>query len=168
MVRGLRKPGTKAHVGRIFEICVEKGSELPKGNPGRKCKGRVVFQGNDVKDENWNQALFQDLSSSPATMEAGKAADAYGLFTGHTVEQCDAEQAYIQSRLGGEPTWVRLPKERWPAEWVRKKFRDPVCPLILALFQIQGGIGRSTAPSISCQSASNRYLSGQVAFSTQC
>ena len=26
----------KSHVGRIFEICVEKGSELPEGHPDRK------------------------------------------------------------------------------------------------------------------------------------
>ena len=87
-----------------------------------------------MKDENWDVALFQELSSSPATMEAGKAADAYGLFEGHTVEQCDAEQAYIQSKLGGEPTWVRLPRERWPEDWIKRKLRDPVCPLALALY----------------------------------
>ena len=43
-----RKADEKAHVGRIFEICVEKGSELSLGNPERKFKGRVVFQGNNV------------------------------------------------------------------------------------------------------------------------
>jgi hypothetical protein len=44
--------GQKAHVGRVFELCVEKGSELPKGSKGRKYKGRSVFQGDQVKDEN--------------------------------------------------------------------------------------------------------------------
>ena len=38
-----RRAGKKCHFGRIFEICVEKGSELPEGDPGRKFKGRVVF-----------------------------------------------------------------------------------------------------------------------------
>ena len=33
------------HVGRVFEICVEKGSELPESDPGRKFKGRSVFRG---------------------------------------------------------------------------------------------------------------------------
>ena len=63
-----RRSDTKVHVGRIFDICVE----LPLGDPARKCKGRVVFQGNQAKDENWEVAVFQDLSSCPATMEAGK------------------------------------------------------------------------------------------------
>ena len=126
-----RRP-TKAHVGRMFEICVEKGAELPKGNPGRKYKGRVVFQGNNVHDENWQAALFQQVASCPATMAAAKSADAYGLMTGNSVEQCDAEQAYALSKLGGDPTWVRLPKERWPKEWSGMK--DPVCPPILSLY----------------------------------
>ena len=63
-----RRKNTKAHVGMIFDICVEKGSELPEGDPGRKFKGRVVFQGNNVQDENWNAALFQEFGSGPATM----------------------------------------------------------------------------------------------------
>ena len=125
---------TKAHVGAIFDICVEKGSELPEGDKGRKFKGRVVFQGNRVKDENWDVAMFSDLSSSPASMEAGKAADAVGLFPGNTVEQADAEQAYTQAKLSGSPTWVRLPKDQWPASWKKANMVDPVCPLVLALY----------------------------------
>ena len=46
-----QKNGQKAHIGRIFEICVEKSSELPPGHADRKYKGRVVFQGNLVKGE---------------------------------------------------------------------------------------------------------------------
>ena len=66
-----KKSGKKVHVGRVFEICVEKGSELPEGDKLRKFKGRTVFQGNNVKDENADVALFSELGSSPATMEAG-------------------------------------------------------------------------------------------------
>jgi hypothetical protein len=127
-----RDHNKKAHVGRIFEICVEKGSELPPGDPNRKFKGRVVFQGNQVRDQNFDYAMFDDLGSAPATMAAAKAADAFGIFEGHTIEQADAEQAYIQSKLGGTPTWVRLPPERWPKAWAG--FKDPVCPLVLALY----------------------------------
>ena len=94
-----RRTGKKAHIGRIFEICVEKGSELPKGHKGRKFKGRVVYQGNNVKDETGSFAIFQDLSSAPAAMSAGKMADAYGLLPGHDTQLADGEQAYIQARL---------------------------------------------------------------------
>ena len=89
-----KRKGTKAHVGRVFDICVEKGSELPQGDPRRLFKGRVCFQGNDVHDENYDAAIFQDVGSSPAAMAASKACDLYGLLPGHDEEIADAEQAY--------------------------------------------------------------------------
>ena len=76
--RKLGKKGQKAHFGRIFEICSLKGSELPKGHPQRKYKGRSVFQGNQVRDENADHAIFAELGSSPASMEAGKIIDVFG------------------------------------------------------------------------------------------
>ena len=45
-----KKAGKKIHIGRVFGICVQKGSELPEHL--RSYKGRFVFQGNDVRDEN--------------------------------------------------------------------------------------------------------------------
>ena len=127
------KQGIKAHVGRIFDICVEKNSELPEGDPNRKYKGRVVFEGCHVKDEHNNWAIFSEITSCPATMEAGKAADAFGLLPGHAIEVADGESAYTQAKLEGPPTWVRLPKDRWPPEW-HGKYVDPVVRLVLALY----------------------------------
>lgn len=101
----------QVHLGRIFGIMVEKGSELPKDDPARKFKYRVCFQGSNVVDQNWEAALFQDLGSSPAGMEASKAADCYGSFAGNDVEQSDAEQAYVQAFLEGVETWISLPDE---------------------------------------------------------
>ena len=125
--------GTKAHVGRIFEICVEKGSELPAGDAGRKYKGRVVFQGNQVRDESFDYAIFGEVSSAPSTMQAGRAADAYGLLRGHGIQQADAESAYTQADITGDtPTYVELPEHRWPASW--KGMRRPVCRLVKALY----------------------------------
>ena len=34
-----------------FDICVEKNSELEDGDPRKKYKGRVVFLGDTVRDE---------------------------------------------------------------------------------------------------------------------
>jgi len=65
-------------------------------------------------------------------MEAAKAVDAYGLFPGHEEQQGDAEQAYTQSKLGGTETWIRLPRDQLPKKWQHMK--DPVCPLVLALY----------------------------------
>ena len=127
------KNKTKVHVGKIFEICVEKGSELPQGDPMRKFKGRTVFQGNNVKDEAADVALFAELGSSPANMEAGKALDAYGSMPGNRTSQGDGKQAYTQALMQGILTWIRLPRNRWPKEWVGV-YRDPVVLLILALY----------------------------------
>ena len=96
------------HMGRLFGICVEKAAELPKSDPRRKYKYRVVFQGNNVITQNWEAALFQNLGSNPATMEAGKAADCVGCMDGNDCEQADAEQAYVQADLKGVETWVAL------------------------------------------------------------
>ena len=48
----------------------EKGSELPNNDPLRKYKGRTAFQGNKVKDESDMVALFSELGSAPANVEA--------------------------------------------------------------------------------------------------
>ena len=127
-----RKNNAKVHFGRIFEICSQKGSELPDGDPNKKWKGRSVFQGNRVHDEHHDHALFAELGSSPASMESGKILDAYGSQPGFSKQQADARQAYTQALFEGVTTWVRLPKNRWPSSW--KGYRDPVCPLRLALY----------------------------------
>ena len=119
-------------IGRVFDLCVEKGYELPIGHEDRKLKGREVFGGNDVWTQNRDIAIFQELASQPATLEASCAADAYGCIEGHTIEQADAEQAYVQAVMKGTPTYVRLPKHQWPASW--EGMHDPVVPLKLALY----------------------------------
>ena len=86
-----------------------------------------------MKDEGNNWAIFSEITSCPATMEAGKAADAFGLLPGHEIQVADGESAYTQAKLGGPATWVRLPKERWLPEW-HGKYHDPVVRLVLALY----------------------------------
>ena len=122
----------KLHVGRVFDICVEKNHELEESDPNRKFKGRVVFEGCHVKDESNAWAIFSEASSCPATMAAGKMADAYGLLLGNSLEVSDGESAYTQALLGGTKTWIRLPRDQWPKSW--DGMQDPVCPLILALY----------------------------------
>ena len=111
-----------------------KTPELKEDDKNRKFKGRVVFQGNRVLDTSWEAAMFQELSSCPATMQAAKAADCYGLVPGDHVMQADAEMAYTQSLLGEVKTWVRIAKEQWRQEWTDRGMRDPVCPLVRDLY----------------------------------
>ena len=128
-----RKNGETVHLGRIFEACYEKGSELPPDDPRRKFKGRTVFQGNNVRDQDSDHALFAELGSSPASMEAAKLLDAFGSQPGFSKAQADAIQAYIQALFTGVPTWLTLPRNRWPEQW-EKEFWQPMVPLVLALY----------------------------------
>ncbi len=74
----------------------------------RKCKHRVVFAGDRVRDIDFVAAIVQALGSAPATMEASKCVDAIGFCPGDAAEEADAAQAYTQARYDGEKTWVQL------------------------------------------------------------
>ena len=131
VVAEARRSKTEVHMGYLFGLCDEKNAELKEGDPNRKYKYRVVFQGNRVVNQNWEAAVFQDLGSSPATMEASRAADAYGFAPGNFAEIADAEQAYIQAEMRGTPTWICLPPEARPPSWSR--YRKPVVLMKKAL-----------------------------------
>ena len=134
VVREAKRNGTEVHMARIHGICVEKNYQLPKGNPSRKFKGRGVLLGNQVKNQFWEAAFFQDLGNSPATFEASRWADFYGCLPGHGVKLADAIQAYIQAVLTGPPCWVELPEDAWPDDIDFRKFRRPVVRLFKALY----------------------------------
>ena len=134
VVREAKKNGTEVHMARIHGVCVEKNYQLPKGNPSRKFKGRGVLLGNQVKNQFWEAAFFQDLGNSPATFEASRWADFYGCLPGHGVKLADAIQAYIQAVLTGPPCWVELPEDAWPDDIDFRKFRRPVVRLVKALY----------------------------------
>ena len=145
VAREAQKSNYELNFGYLFGICVEKNSEPPPLHPKRKFKGRVVFQGNRVTNQSWEAAIFQDMGSCPATMEASKAADFYGPIPGHAVEIADAVQAYIQAELSGTPCWICLPPEARPASWPR--FKKPVVPLLRALY---GHPGSGTMWEVHC------------------
>ncbi len=108
-----QKLGKTAHFGWIAEMCMEKGSELEDTDPEKKYKGRAVFLGNTVRDEAFNWAEFQELSSSPAQIEAVRALEALGLRPRYKVKRNDARQAYLQAYLrnpDGAICYVHLPK----------------------------------------------------------
>ena len=106
-----RDTETEVQFGRVHGICVEKNFELPKGHASRKYKGRVVFLGNQVQNQDYEQATFMDMGNSPATIESARLCDFYGCLNGHMVSVADAVQAYIQAMLKGNKCWISLPRE---------------------------------------------------------
>ena len=61
-------------------------------------KGRVLCLGNSVADQYHDEATFRDVGSTPATLEAAKAADFCGCLPGHVIEIADGEQAHVQAK----------------------------------------------------------------------
>ena len=119
--------------GSVFGFVVEKNTDLLVGDPRRKFKGRVVFQGNNVKNQNWGNAVFADLGSSPSSMEAGRLVDAFGLRPSYEIQQSDAVQAYLQAKIRGKPTWILLPRDQWLESWRNMKkpgYRLNVAPYV--------------------------------------
>ena len=82
-----------------------------------------MVQGDRVVNQNYEVAMFQDLGSSSATLEAARACDAFGCAPGHATQVSDAQAAYVQADLKGTPCWVHLPMDARPDEPVlRAKF----------------------------------------------
>ena len=134
VVAEAKKNKTEIHMARVHGICVEKNYQLPHGNPSRKFKGRGVLLGNQVKNQHWEAAFFQDLGNSPASCEASRWADFFGCLPGNDVKLADAIQAYIQAKLTGPACWVELPIDAWPEGIEYWKFRRPVVRLDKALY----------------------------------
>ena len=53
MAEEANRLGIVVHFGTIVILIVEKNSEPELGNPLRKMKGRTVFRGDDVWDQNY-------------------------------------------------------------------------------------------------------------------
>ena len=124
----------QVHMARVHGLIYEKNFQLKEGDPARKYKGRGVLLGGQVKDQNMEAALFQDLGNSPANFDSARWADFYGCLPGNDVQMADAIQAYIQAVLTGVPCWVELPKEAWHPSVDIGKYRRPVCRLVKALY----------------------------------
>jgi hypothetical protein len=114
VLREARRRNVVVQFGRVHGIWVEKNSELPDGHPNKKYKGRVVFLGNRVSNQDFEAATFADLGNAPANPESGRLADCYGACPGHASENADGVQAYLQARMRGDPCWVELPPEAHP------------------------------------------------------
>ena len=86
-----------------------------------------------MRDADGKHAVFEELSSSPAAMSAGKIADAYGCMPGNAIQTTDGIQACPQARMGSNTkTWIILSPHRRPKEW--EHIRDPVVEMTHALY----------------------------------
>ena len=123
--------GKTVHFGTLMELCSKKHSEMAE--EFHIWKGRVVFRGDQVKDETGHFAVFSEQGTSASQMSAAKFLDATARCPGCKGEDSDAVGAYAQVILkdiakvkGVEhiTTWITLPRNRRPAWW--SKFSEPV------------------------------------------
>ena len=54
-----------------------------------------------MKNQNWENAVFADLGSSPSSMEAARLVGAFGLRPNYEIQQSAAAQAYLQATMRG-------------------------------------------------------------------
>ena len=76
------------------------------------------------------------MGSTPATLEAAKAADFCGCLPGHVIEIADGEQAHVQAEMKGTPTWICFPPDQRPVWWAQAypNMKKPVRRLLKALY----------------------------------
>ena len=128
--------GKTIYFGRIFPLCQIKHSELPP--EFHVYKGRVVFGGNNIRDENGLQAVFAEQGTSASHMICAKFLDAVSRIEGYDGNDSDAQKAYTQAKLtdfeGNTETWIDLPEDQWPDEWKKKGYKRPIVRLIRNLY----------------------------------
>ena len=90
------------HFGELMELCHEKHSELPPDQRG--YKGRVVFRGDQVKDEQGYWAVFNEQGASVTHLSAGTILDAIARMPGCDGGDADEASGLLPNLEGRRPT----------------------------------------------------------------
>ena len=137
LVKESRDTGEDIILGGIHPILGAKGAE--RGLQDYRC--RVVFTAPRARTASGldAHALYDEISSSPITFQASRTLRAYAALRGFVTSSRDAKSAYLQSRLRREGktdprTFVAIPRQFWPEEWVKAGMKRPMCPLELSLY----------------------------------
>ena len=94
----------QVHFGKVMALCHIKNAQL--GPEHQRHKGRIVFRGDDVKDQEGAYAVFNEQGTSASHLAAAKFLDAVARMPGMDGHDSDATSAYTQCELGGPLTWV--------------------------------------------------------------
>ena len=103
-------------------------------------KVRLVFRGDDTRDQNNQLALFREMKSIPATIATVHIVFWFGLRPGHKVTIADARKAYLQAPIG--PRFLPMRKLRKALyghptsgdDWC--EYLDTVVVVRMALFMV--------------------------------
>jgi hypothetical protein len=86
--------GKTVHFGNLMPLCHRKNSEF--GEEFWSYKGRIVFRGDGVKDEQGFFAVFTEQGTSSTQQAGTKFLDIIARFPGNKGEDSDARGAYTQ------------------------------------------------------------------------
>ena len=106
MIDEARKEGRKVHFASLMDICHLKNVELETKR--QKYKGRVVLQGDIVKDDSGSYAVFTEQGSSASQMTAAKVMDVIAR-PGCAGQAAAAVSAYNQERMEDAPKLLNNP-----------------------------------------------------------
>ena len=144
-------------MGKVLEICVGKGSELPEGAPLRKFKGRTVFQGNNLKDpQRW-------ISGCCIVCWTWQSHRRYG---GREIPRCIWQHAWKHGHSGWRETSIHpsLDESRPNvgkvtqgslAKGMGREIYRSRCTACPGTPRLRGGYGKSTVSSSCLQSDSS-------------
>lgn len=105
-----RASGQAVHIGDLMELCHKKHAELAPA--WWQYKGRIVFRGDNVRDESGHFAVFSEQGTSASLQSSIKILDAIARMPGCHGQNADAKGAYTQAPYTGTATWVRIPRHR--------------------------------------------------------
>ena len=88
-----------------------------------KYKGRVVLQGDIVKDDLGSYAVFTEQGSSASQMTAAKVMDIISRLPGCAGQAADAVSAYTQVKMEDALNLLKISKSECPDIWTR------LCPI---------------------------------------
>ena len=130
LLQQARESGRKIHVGQLMTIMSWKHAENPEL---KRLKARIVFRGDNVRDECGDYAIFQEIRVTPTSISGVNLNLLYGALSSHKTTQSDVVKAYVQSWLDTQhPTYVELPAELVPKEFAH--LRRPCVRLFKSLY----------------------------------
>ena len=122
-----RSQGIRVKVADLLTLCGIKHHEL---SPELwKYKGRIVYRGDNIRDQNDQIILFDETSTTPTSLVALNLCLWFGCRAGCKTSGADAVQAFLQSDLDEgsfEETWVILSRELWLPNWEGRYHRVAV------------------------------------------
>ena len=122
LLKETRETGEEIILGGIHPIMYEKHSEDVKR---ALIRARVVFTAPRAKTNSGfdPHTIYNEITSAPVTFQAARASRAVGALRGFVESTRDADSAYLQANLkrkGSLRTFVALPQNFWPKEWIGK------------------------------------------------